>query len=84
MTLFQVFILQERDKCIAELKANNIDCRPLIAGSLTRSPMWKNFGGLEVNNPNAETVHEYGFYVPNHQGISDKEVEQICNIIKKY
>ena len=77
-------ILQERDKCIAELKANDINCRPLIAGSLTRSPMWKNFGGMEVNNPNAETVHEYGFYVPNHQGMSDQEVEQICNIIKKY
>lgn len=77
-------ILQERDKCIAELKDNNIACRPLIAGSLTRSPMWKNFGGMEVNNPNAEIVHEYGFYVPNHQGMGDKEVEQICNIIKKY
>ncbi len=77
-------VLQERDKCIAELKDNNIACRPLIAGSLTRSPMWKNFGGMEVNNPNAEIVHEYGFYVPNHQGMGDKEIEQICNIIKKY
>ncbi len=77
-------VLQERDKCIAELKDNNIACRPLIAGSLTRSPMWKKFGGMEVNNPNAEIIHEYGFYVPNHQGMGDKEVEQICNIIKKY
>ena len=77
-------ILQDRDKCIAELRANDIACRPLIAGSLTRSPMWKNFGGVEVNNPNAEYVHQYGFYVPNHQGMGDKEVEQICNIINKY
>ena len=77
-------ILQERDKCIAELRANDIACRPLIAGSLTRSPMWKKFGGMEVNNPNAEVVQDYGFYVPNHQGMGDKEVEQICNIIKKY
>lgn len=77
-------ILQERDKCIAELRANDIACRPLIAGSLTRSPMWKKFGGMEVNNPNAEVVNDYGFYVPNHQGMGDKEVEQICNIIKKY
>lgn len=77
-------VLQERDKCIAELRANDIACRPLIAGSLTRSPMWKKFGGMEVNNPNAEVVHQYGFYVPNHQGMGDKEVEQICNIIKKY
>ena len=46
--------------------------------------MWKKFGGKEVNNPNAEVVQDYGFYVPNHQGMGDKEVEQICNIIKKY
>lgn len=77
-------VLQERDKCIAELRANDIACRPLIAGSLTRSPMWKKFGGMEVNNPNAEVINDYGFYVPNHQGMGDKEVEQICNIIKKY
>ena len=77
-------ILQERDKCIAELRANDIACRPLIAGSLSKSPMWKKFGGKEVNNPNAEVVQDYGFYVPNHQGMGDKEVEQICNIIKKY
>ena len=77
-------VLQERDKCIAELRANDIACRPLIAGSLTRSPMWKKFGSKEVNNPNAEVVNDYGFYVPNHQGMGDKEVEQICNIIKKY
>lgn len=77
-------VLQERDKCIAELRANNIACRPLIAGSLTRSPMWRKFGCMEVNNPNAEVVNDYGFYVPNHQGMGDKEVEQICNIIKKY
>ena len=77
-------ILQDRDKCIAELRANDIACRPLIAGSLTRSPLWKNFGGAEVHNPNAEYVHQYGFYVPNHQGMGDEEVEQICNIINKY
>ena len=77
-------ILIERDKCIAELRANDIACRPLIAGSLTRSPMWKNFGGTAVNNPNAEIVQDFGFYVPNHQGMGDKEVELICNIINKY
>ena len=56
----------------------------LLLDRLTRSPMWKNFGGVEVNNPNAEYVQDYGFYVPNHQGMGDKEVEQICNIINKY
>lgn len=77
-------ILQERNKCVAELIANNIACRPLIAGSITKSPMWKRFGKREVDNGNAEYVHDYGFYCPNHQGMGDKEVEQICNIILKY
>ncbi|MDB4430221.1 DegT/DnrJ/EryC1/StrS aminotransferase family protein [bacterium] len=77
-------ILQERNKCIAELRANDIACRPLIAGSLTKSPMWKKFGGMEVNNPNAIFVNDYGFYCPNHQGLSDTDIERICDIIIKY
>ncbi len=77
-------ILQDRNKCVAELMENNIACRPLIAGSITESPMWKRFGKRIVDNGNAKFVHDYGFYCPNHQGMGDKEIEQICNIINKY
>jgi len=77
-------VSESRDAIVKELKENDIACRPLIAGALSKSPMWKRFGGMEVNNPNAKIVHEYGFYVPNHQGMTTEDVDKVCDIILKY
>lgn len=77
-------MLSKRDECVAELRANDIDCRPLIAGSISKSPMWKQFGDYTPNNPNAANVDSKGFYVPNHQGITTEDIDKICNIILKY
>tara|TARA_R110001592_G_scaffold120331_2_gene324383 strand:- start:10442 stop:11605 length:1164 start_codon:yes stop_codon:yes gene_type:complete len=77
-------LLSKRDEVVAELKANNIMCRPLIAGSMSKSPMWKKFGDYTPNNPNATNVDRKGFYVPNHQGMTTDDVDKICDIILKY
>ena len=73
-----------REECVAELKANGIACRPLIAGSISKSPMWKNFGDYTPNNRNAELVDKTGFYVPNHQGMTTDDVDKISDIILQY
>ena len=77
-------LLNRRDECISELKANNIACRPLIAGSLSKSPMWKKFGNYTPNNQNATLIDRLGFYVPNHQGMTTADVDKISDIILKY
>ena len=77
-------LLNNRDECVAELKANGIACRPLIAGSISKSPMWKKFGDYTPNNRNAELVDRLGFYVPNHQGMTTRDVDKISDIILKH
>jgi len=77
-------LLSKRDECVADLKVNEIACRPLIAGSLSKSPMWRKFGNYTPNNPNATNVDRKGFYVPNHQGMTTDDVDKICDIILKY
>ena len=77
-------LLNNRDECVAELKANGIACRPLIAGSISKSPMWTKFGNYTPNNRNAELVDRLGFYVPNHQGMTTKDVDKISDIILKH
>lgn len=81
---YPVMLEGNREECVAELKANDIACRPLIAGSLSKSPMWKNFGDYTPNNRNAELVDKTGFYVPNHQGMTTDDVDKISDIILKY
>ncbi len=75
---------EKRDAIVAELRANDIACRPLIAGALSQSPMWKNFGDYTPNNRNAMGVHKLGCYVPNHQGMTTDDVDKVCDIILKY
>ena len=77
-------LLNNRAECVAELKANGIACRPLIAGSISKSPMWKKFGDYTPNNRNAELVDRLGFYVPNHQGMTTRDVDKISDIILKH
>ncbi len=67
------FILKEdsdlaRKDVINILNENHIDCRPIVAGNFTRNPVikwmeYEIFGELT----NANRVHDYGFFVGNHQ-----------------
>jgi CDP-6-deoxy-D-xylo-4-hexulose-3-dehydrase len=68
---------------VTELKKNKIDCRPLVCGSIGKQPFWVERYG-EVNFDFANDVHNYGLYLPNHQGISDKDIEKISNIVNKH
>jgi len=71
-----------RDAIVQRLRDNGVECRPLIAGSMTMSPMWKKFGGGHTNIPVSTEINKYGFYVPNHQGMDEEDVRNIVKLIK--
>jgi CDP-6-deoxy-D-xylo-4-hexulose-3-dehydrase len=73
-------ISENRDSIIANLRKNDVECRPLICGSMGRQPFYiKNKG--ECKLANADIVHKNGMYVPNHQDMTVDEVIKICDII---
>ncbi len=75
-------ISQNRDKIVSDLQKNNIEVRPLISGSMGTQPFYiKAYGKLEL--PNASIVDQYGFYVPNHPYLNNKELKLISDIINK-
>jgi CDP-4-dehydro-6-deoxyglucose reductase, E1 len=55
------------------LKKKEIECRPLICGNIGRHPFWTDIYGTS-DLPNADKVHDYGIYLPNHQNLSDNDV----------
>ena len=59
----------------------NIEVRPLIAGNMANKPMWK---GSTANLKNCELVNRYGFYIPNHQDLTNDNINQITRIINRY
>ena len=68
---------------VKELTDNNIECRPLVCGSMGLQPFWKKKYG-EQNFDFADIVHNYGLYLPNNQDITNTEIEFISKIVNKY
>lgn len=73
-------ISKQRKEIVDKLLLNNVECRPLICGSIGRQPFWINKYG-EIGLENADKVHFNGFYIPNNQDLTAKEVDFICDII---
>jgi CDP-6-deoxy-D-xylo-4-hexulose-3-dehydrase len=73
-------VCDDKNEVIKRLIENNIEVRPLIAGDMSKKPMWyEQYGKLSLCN--SEMVNEFGFYVPNHQDLTEDEIMKICKII---
>lgn len=74
-------IHENRTKIANELIKNQIECRPLICGSIQEHPFWYT-KYKKVRLPNATRVHKQGLYVPCHQSMTVEQVDFISDIIK--
>jgi CDP-6-deoxy-D-xylo-4-hexulose-3-dehydrase len=72
-----------RNEIVKELIDFNVEVRPLIAGNIGKKPFWIDKYG-PVDLPNADLIHTNGFYVPNHQDLTEENITNICEIINKY
>jgi len=65
-----------------ELINNNIECRPLICGSINEHPFWyERFG--KQNLPSSKLVHEFGLYLPNNHQMTDEEISKVIKIVNQ-
>jgi CDP-6-deoxy-D-xylo-4-hexulose-3-dehydrase len=60
------------------LKQHNIETRPLICGNIARHPFWIKENGVIPALKNADKVHDYGLYLPNHHNMGHAEIEYVC------
>ena len=69
-----------RDKIVKKLQENNIEVRPMICGSMGTQPFYiKEYRKLEF--PNVSVIDKFGFYVPNHPQLTQKELDKIIDIV---
>ncbi len=71
-------VSEKRNEIVEKLIKNNIEVRPLIAGNMSNKPMSKDYY-RELNNCNQ--IESKGFYIPNHQGLTQQAIDKIVNII---
>jgi CDP-6-deoxy-D-xylo-4-hexulose-3-dehydrase len=75
-------VSKNKDQIVKDLIEANIEVRPLIAGNLGNKPIWyENY--KKVNLPNSDIIDKFGFYLPNHQDLTESEILKITNIINK-
>jgi CDP-6-deoxy-D-xylo-4-hexulose-3-dehydrase len=73
-------VCKNRDKIVNTLAKHNIECRPLIAGNLANKPFWyERFPKPKLKN--CELIDQYGFYIPNHQNLTNIDLDRIIQII---
>ncbi len=72
-----------RDKMVESLQNNNVEVRPLICGSMGTQPFYIKHTGAPCYLKNADIVDKYGFYVPNHPDLREKDIEFICKLINQ-
>jgi CDP-6-deoxy-D-xylo-4-hexulose-3-dehydrase len=72
--------IDKKEKLIKLLVDNDIECRPLISGSMGKQPFYTRLYG-EVELPNCTIVDERGIYVPNHPDLTREQIEFICELI---
>jgi CDP-6-deoxy-D-xylo-4-hexulose-3-dehydrase len=66
-----------------QLITNNIECRPLICGSINEHPFWYERYGKQ-NLPNSKLVHNYGLYLPNNHQMTDEEITKVIEVVNKH
>ena len=75
-------ITKNIEKLVKALTDNDIECRPLICGSINDHPFWYERYGHKVL-PNSKVVHEYGLYLPNNHQMTDEELDKVIKIVNE-
>ncbi|MDB4054058.1 DegT/DnrJ/EryC1/StrS family aminotransferase [Octadecabacter sp.] len=70
--------VENRLEVFNHLTEEQIECRPLICGNIGRHPFWtRKFGNCDL--PNADKVHDFGIYLPNHNNLSPTDVTRVSD-----
>lgn len=71
----------KRDLLVQKLIENEIECRPLVSGSMSsKQPFYTDIYG-KSDLPNVSVVDKFGLYIANNPKLSKEDLERICNII---
>ncbi len=67
-------------KIAEKLAENRVECRPLIAGSISRQPFFYDRYGKKSFDF-SDKIHDYGMYVPNNPTMTIDEIKFVCDIV---
>ena len=72
-----------KNKLQKYLYSKGIETRPIISGNLLRQPFLKS-RFKTTGFPNAEFLHNNGFYIGNNQFIDDKRLKLLGKLLEEF
>lgn len=79
-------LAKSSDICVQYKKKfndNGVEIRPLISGDITQHPFYKKYVSEKSNCPNAQFVHENGFYFGNNSELTEEEVDFLGGLLRE-
>jgi len=62
--------------------SNGVEIRPIVGGNMLAQPFYKKYNSENVLLPNADAIHQLGFYFPNNPTLTDNEIDRIIKLLK--
>lgn len=77
-------VASDRNILVEKAKEEEIECRPLIAGNMTKQPFYKKYNRQwnKQRLENANVIDSNGLYFPNHHDITKGDIERIVALIQ--
>ncbi len=74
-------LVEKRHELLLFLEENDVQTRVLFSGNITRHPAYeKYFKEFE----NSDKIMEKGCLLGLHQALNDKDIDRVCDLIKKF
>jgi len=71
-------LVENPDEVWSHLSSKNIECRPLISGSIGLQPYWIEYNGKATRLRYSDQVHSKGIYLPIHADLSLEDLKRVC------
>lgn len=78
-------VSENRQSIVTKLQESKVEVRPLIAGAMHKKPFVKKYitNQSEKEFPNCELIDREGFYLPNHQHLTEENIKFIADIVNE-
>ncbi len=63
-------------------KKSKVEIRPIIAGDITKQPFFRKYVGNQPSCPNANYIHNNGFYFANNAELTSGELRVLASLLK--
>lgn len=71
-----------RRKVIDELQSLGVECRPIVAGNFLRNPVIEHLNHIKTECPNADYIHDNGFFIGNDSVDLEDKIKAVSRVIK--